>query len=983
MTYSNNKHMKKSNLHSFLRFSLAGFFLTLIASDALAQNSAAGSISHYKLDNGMQVYIWQDNNQADIHGRVSVHVGSKNDPEQFTGLAHYLEHLMFKGTDQIGTTDWEQEKILYEQIIAKYDEKAASNDPATKEALNKEINELSIKASEFSQSNEFSSLVAGMGGTGMNAGTSYDLTTYYNDFPPNQLERFLMLYAERFRAPVFRTFQSELETVYEEYNLYEDQLEQREFHYLLNNLFKGHPYERPIIGLSEHLKNPQISKLIEFYNNWYVPENMALILVGNIDPQAARPLIEKSFGSLPSKTAPSLPEFSGWKVEGRKDFKANLAYIPRIHVGFKGAGIKNPDALVIDLFMNLLTNRSRTGYLDKLVLDGDLMGASASHINFEDQGRIVISAIPSYDPGQQVFASTKAVEKLIFQEIERIKQGNMDAKLVENIKKAMIRSYQLNLESNSEKAEVLTRAFISGKALDEVLDYTGRLNRIQITDIQRVASDYCNNNYMLFDIGTGKSPVTEKLEKPDIKPITQSSEKKSAYALAFEELGYEKQSLPVNDFKEVIIKPINTRSKLFYTQNTENDVFSLILKYGIGTEKMPYLEYSTALMNNAGIMGGYDPQEFKKAITELNVTCRYSVDEDYLYVVMEGFEEHLVEALGLLTRQILMPQLDEKQYRNVQGSIYQNRLRESKDPQIIAEALAEYMAYGDKSGYLDRKSLYNIFTEMGLSKLTGEFQRATDYEAEVHFCGKMPFDEAYDILSQYLPLKANEKESSSPEWKAYKEYSENTIYFLPRSDTKQAKIYFFAPGNVYKPENDLQYKAFNRYFGDGGLTSLVIEEIREKNSMAYTAYGFLATPPLAEKQVCFEGYVGTQSDKVNDAVALYMKLVDDMPLYEEREKNLKAYLELEPFTTQPGFRSKSQQYEEWKRRGYTANPALQQEAEIQQFNLQQMLKFYQQELKGKPMAIAIVGDPKLIDLKALGAYGKVVKITSAKLFSKD
>ncbi|MDD2560531.1 MAG: insulinase family protein, partial [Bacteroidales bacterium] len=543
--------------------------------------------------------------------------------------------------------------------------------------------------------------------------------------------------------------------------------------------------------------------------------------------------------------------------------------------------------------------------------------------------------------------------------------------------------YQLKMESNSSKAGILTEAFISGKDLNVTLDYTGRLNKIQTADLQKIASDYCNNNYMLFDIGTGKIAEGEKLEKPDIKPITQSSGKKSAYALAFEELNYEKQALPVKDFEEVIIKPINTKSKLYYTQNTENEVFSLILKYGIGTEKMPYLEYSTALMNNAGIMGGYTPQEFKKAITELNVTCRYTVDDDYLYVVMEGFEDNLTEALGLLTRQILMPQLDEKQFLNIQGSIYQSRMRESKDPNVIAEALAEYMIYGDKSVYLDRPTLYNIFTEMGLSKLTGEFQRATDYEAEVHYCGKLPFEQAYDILSQYLPLKANEKESSSPEWKAYKEYSQNTIYFLPRNDTKQAKVYFFAPGNNYKPENDLKYKAFNRYFGAGGLSSLVYEEIREKNSMAYTAYGVLVTPPLPDKQVGFQGYVGTQSDKVNDAIGLYMKLVNDMPLYQEREKNLKSYLELEPFTTQPDFRSKSQQYEDWKRLGYTTNPALKQEAEIQQFNLQQMLEFYQQELKGKPLAIAIVGDPKLIDLKALAAYGKVVKMSSAKLFSKD
>ncbi len=973
--------MKKTKFNSLLRFFSTGIYLVLMTS--FTQNSLANNVSHFKLDNGMQVYIWQDSSQTDVHGRVSVHAGSKNDPEQFTGLAHYLEHLMFKGTDQIGTTDWEQEKALYEQIIAKYDEKAASSDPVQKETLNKEINELSIKASEFSQTNEFSTLVATMGGTAMNAGTSYDLTTYFNDFPPSQLERFLSLYAERFRAPVFRTFQSELETVYEEYNLYEDQLEQKELNFLLNHLFKGHPYERPVIGLSEHLKNPQISKLIEFYNAWYIPENMALILVGNIDPVTARPLIEKSFGALPAKTSSSLPDYPGWNVEGRQDFKANLAYIPRIHIGFKGAGMGNPDALVIDLFMNLLSNRSKTGYLDKLVLDGDLMGASASHLSLEDQGRIAITAIPSYDPNQGIFASTKSVEKLLFQEIDRIKQGSIDAALVDNIKKAMIRSYLLNLESNSAKADILTDAFITGKTLEETLNYTERLNKIQTSDIQRIASDYCNNNYMLFDIGTGKIPEGEKLEKPDIKPITQSSRKKSTYALAFEEMNYEKKALPVKDFEEVIIKPINTKSKLFYTQNTENEVFSLILKYGIGTEKMPYLEYSTALMNNAGIMGGYSPQEFKNAITELNVTCRYTVDEDYLYVVMEGFEDNLTESLGLLTRQILMPQLDEKQFLNIQGSIYQSRMRESKDPNIIAEALAEYMIYGEHSEYLDRPSVYNIFTEMGLSKLTGEFQRATDYEAEVHYCGKMPFDEAYDILSQYLPLKANEKESTSPEWKAYQEYSQNTIYFLPRNDTKQAKIYFFAPGNVYKPENDLKYKAFNRYFGTGGFTSLVFEEIREKNSMAYTAYGVLRTPPLPDKQVSFQGYVGTQSDKVNDAIGLFMNLVNDMPLYQEREKNLKAYLELEPFSTQPDFRNRSQQYEVWKRLGYTANPALQHEAEIQQFNLQQLVEFYQQELKGKPMAIAIVGDPKLIDLKALAAYGKVVKISSAKLFSKD
>ena len=124
-----------------------------------------------------------------------------------------------------------------------------------------------------------------MGGQGLNASTGYDQTEYHNSFPPSQLEKWLEIYSERLIDPVFRGFQTELEAVYEEYNMYNDDRGSRMREFIYEQAFGDHPYARPIIGLPEHLKNPQLSKLIDFYNTWYGPQNMSIILVGTSMPK--------------------------------------------------------------------------------------------------------------------------------------------------------------------------------------------------------------------------------------------------------------------------------------------------------------------------------------------------------------------------------------------------------------------------------------------------------------------------------------------------------------------------------------------------------------------------------------------------------------------------------------------------------------------------------------------------------------------------
>ena len=174
----------------------------------------AQGLKTFKLRNGLTVFIWEDPDKTDVYGDVVVRTGSVNEPADYTGLAHYREHVLFKGTQKIGALDWEKEKPVYEQIVALYDQRAAATDPAERERLNKEINRLTVEEGKISLSQEYSNLIEGMGGTGLNAATTYDYTYYHNTFPAYQIGKWLEISSERFIDPVFRLFQSELETVY-------------------------------------------------------------------------------------------------------------------------------------------------------------------------------------------------------------------------------------------------------------------------------------------------------------------------------------------------------------------------------------------------------------------------------------------------------------------------------------------------------------------------------------------------------------------------------------------------------------------------------------------------------------------------------------------------------------------------------------------------------------------------------------------------
>ena len=953
--------------------------LLLIVCSFVGTNINAQGLKAFKLPNGLSVFIWEDETVPNAFGMVAVNVGAKEDPENYTGLAHYLEHMLFKGTENIGSLDWAKEKPIYDQIIAKYDEMAKIVDPEQRKAISKEINELTKEAAKYSLSNEFSNLTLAMGGGNLNAATSLDYTFYHSSFPAGEVYKWLELNSERFINPVFRNFQPELETVYEEFNRGQDQQMRRVNEFVTSNLFAGHPYSRSVLGLPQHLKNPQLSELIKFYNTWYVPSNMALIIVGNVKTNEIYPIIREKFGRLENRPVPEKKVYPEVPVKGRKEFSAKLSRNPQVMLAYKGLTSNSEDDIALDICVSILSNSNRTGLLDKLVLDGDILSAGAYSEALQDRGDIIVSAIPAYDMYQRRFESLKSVEKLILKEIQKLQAGQFEDWLVQSIKSKMIRDYDLMMESNENKANVISQIFLAGRDMGELLNHKEMVASITTEQIKEMAKKYFGSDYIVFLLNDGKPPKGEKLEKPEYDPILPVRGAESMYAKEFSFLPVKTGATDFANMGEVQERKINDKSRLFYTKNSENSIFSLTLKFGIGTEKMPKLALAASLMNTAGIMGQMNAQAVKQEFSNLGASSSYSVDGNYLYVTMNGFEESLEASCNLLTRHILLPQLDEKQLNSRKSPYFQMRAMEKSSTEDMASAMNQYVLFQEKSDYIDRLSLKEI-QELTVSNLTGEFQRATDYEAEIHYVGGMDLDAVYDILSKNLPLKEGEKTSTSPEVKDRIEYAENTIYFLPNSDAQQSSISFYIQGDEYNHGIDVYRTAFNQYFA-GGFSGLVLQEIREYRSMAYTASAGYSVPPIEGKKSYLMGRLGTQSDKTLDAIEVFMGLLDDMPQYPDRMPMIKNYMKQTALTEKPTFRYASQIYESWKRRGYTKSPAETNMEKIDNLTFDDIVKFYNENVKGRKVAIGIVGDPKSIDLKALEKYGKVVRVNTGKVFS--
>ncbi len=936
-------------------------------------------LSEYKLDNGLTVLLWEDHDQPDVTGYVVVRAGAVDEPAEYTGLAHYLEHMLFKGTQRIGALDWEAEKPMYDSIIALYDQYCETTDAKAREQLATQINEVSMREAKISSTEDFFNMLDLIGAEGVNAYTSYDVTAYHNSFPAAEMYRWLTIFSDRLINPVFRTFQAELENVFEEYNMYANNPQSQVQKQLFADIYKGSPYERDVIGLPEHLKNPRLSKLIEFYNTWYVPNNMALIIVGDFDAEATKPMIAETFSRLEPKELPVRPEYQEVSFEGYPSKHYKLGYNPQEVWTFKGVKEGDPDQDVLEFVLALLYN-GQTGLLDKINNKGDVQFAGVFNDARRNSGRIIVEAVPYYDANQQQFEDSKTTQNIVMREVDKIKRGEISDELIANVKHMYEQSYKMIAESPAAKMQLLVDAFTYGKPVDDIFTENERIQALTKDEIVRVAKKYIDAPYMTisFDEDTN-TPKAKTLPKPNIKPLDPVKDPKTAYAEAFKQLPRGEVKQTFNNFADVQVSSLGENVTLHYTPNDKNDIFSLTLRYGIGEHEMPLLPYATTLMNVAGIMGmpNLEGKDFDQQLGELGASVSYGCNDSYFYISISGEDGNMEKIMNMVTRQLLMPYLEQKQLDVVRGSEFFSRLTRQKRTEVQKSALLQYALYGKKSDYLDEVPFGDIW-KLELPKVQQLVAQARTYALDVFYCGTLDKEK----LVASLPLTEGMQPSKSPFVEDRVAYDKPTVLFLPNSNVQQADLYFYINGKPYDIASDVQSDAFNQYMS-GGFTGVVMNEIRVKRSMAYSAYGVNATPELPGKDCFFYGYVGTQSDKVVDAINVYMDILTDMPKDSTNIEALRSALRQAAQTAKPSMRRKATTFEYWQRLGYTDDPAKANIEAINNLTFAEIEKFYEDNIKGKPVTVILMGDPKKINLKEIEARMgcKVTKVTNGKIFN--
>lgn len=937
-------------------------------------NSAkAQEIEEYKLKNGLTVYLNEDKNTPEVFGMVITNVGSKNDPADATGMAHYQEHMLFKGTTKLGTTNWEKEKEHIDKIFELYDKLGKTSDEEERKAIQKEINEESVKANEYAIPNEFSNILNSMGSKNINAGTGPDQTVYYNSFPPNQIEKWLELYSHRLKEPVFRGFQSELEIVYEEKNMYSDQFFSNLFEEFQRNFFKNHPYgQQTTIGTIDHLKNPSLTKMYDFFKTYYVANNMALILSGNFDSETIKPLIEKTFGELEEG---DLPEPKVWEEKpfnGREFVEVKLSPIKIGVLGYRTVKNGHPDEIALDIAENILSNYNQSGLLDNLSIENKLMQTGVFSLPYNDHGATLILFIPKII-GQKLMSA----EELVLEQIQKLKNGDFDDWKIDAAKKDLYVEFQQSIENPEDKAYLISEAFVRHEDLEEILSYPEKVKAITKQNVIDVANKYFGDNYLAFHSKMGFSKP-EKLDKPDFEPVVSNTNEKSEYTKYIESLPLISVKPDYIDFdKDITTTTLKNNFTLYHVHNPVNDIFSIEIKFGAGEIEIPLLEYAGDIMNYAGTTNK-KVSELKQEFSKIGCTYYIYSDDNYTNISIEGIEESLPEAIALINEFINNPVLEESKLENILENVKANRKMEKSEADGVADALFEYVKYGKKSDYIDRLTLKEI-KKLTTPELVSAFTKATGFETDIHYVGQKDPKEVAEIISNSLTLSENLTVTKSPQELELNKYNENVVYLVNKKKALQSKIYFFANQDNFKPEQQAQINAFKMYFG-GGFSGLVLQEIREYRSLAYSAGAAIRTPLNLNNPSYFMGYIGTQADKTLIALETFNGLVREMPEKAERMPMIKDYLTQSAIIDKPNYRNLSTSVLKWKQQGFNDDPAKINSEIYSKLTFKDIIEYNNRNLKSKPMVIAIVGDKKRIDLEELKKYGKIIEIKEKDLF---
>ena len=932
-------------------------------------------VKELKLSNGMTVWLNEDHSQPKVFGAVVVKAGAKDCPN--TGIAHYFEHIMFKGTDRIGTTDYAAEKPWLDSISAQYDLLSQTKDETTRTRIQKHINELSIKAADYVIPNEYSRLISKYGGSSLNAGTGQDLTYYHNSFLPQFLEQWCWLNSERLMTPVFRGFQGELENVYEEKNRAADDMGDVQDK-IFKAVFKTQPYAYPVLGSTENLKNPRLSDMAAFFKKYYVASNMCLILCGDIRPDAALvTLLEKTFGRVQTGPVPERRKSPMPAIEAgdRQQIKLPIPLIGAEALVFKAPTEYEADANALDL-ANMLLYNGKAGLLDSLTNEHKVLVSAAMTAGLDDAAGSAIIVIPN------LFGKMKKAEGRVLEQVQQVMDGNFSEEQVEILKQQMLMDAQRELETISSRSQSMVMTFSKGRSWQDVLDKIEGIRRLTKADVVAAARKYYGGNYITLSKKYG-TPKKETLKQPGYKPVSPKNlDTKSAFALQLEQIPVKDMAVRTVDFgQDIVIKPLNNHVTLYYKDNPVNDVFTFTLRYKDGELHTPALSVLGSCLSQLGT-DSLNRQQLGQAWQRIGATMEVVPGDVAFSINLTGPDRQLVPALRLLAHFLRSAKGDQKALKDAKDEDRIDRKSFGKQKDDVLRPAIHRIAYGERSSYLKQLSRKEV-KALKNEDLMALFRELQQYDCELFYCGRQPIEYVAAQAQQALPLSQCTKPQADT-FRPFLQYDEPVVYFYHVPKSRQNYIVSYdAIGALPTQEERVKFKLWDEYFG-GGMSSVLFQNVREFRSLAYATGGSAFTTSLAQHSDASQGYVtvtGTQADKTLEALSTVDSLLRQLPMKENNLEAARQSVLNDIQNNYPTFRTLGKYVANQLRDGYVSDPNTGIARGIPSVTSQDIMQFHQKHVTSNKNRIWIViGDRKLTDMKALARYGKVVELRKEDVY---
>ncbi len=929
----------------------------------------------YTLDNGLKVYMTVNTETPRIQTYIAVRVGGKNDPAETTGLAHYFEHLMFKGTQKFGTQDYVAEKPLLDQIEQQFEVYRRTTDDAQRTAIYHVIDSLSYEASKISIPNEYDKLMSAIGAKGTNAYTSFDVTCYTEDIPSNQIENWAKIQADRFENCVIRGFHTELETVYEEKNMSLTRDARKVYETMLSALFPHHPYgAQTVLGTQEDLKNPSITNIKKYHDVWYVPNNMAVCVSGDFDPDQMIATIDRNFShfqpnpnlpklNLPKEgeiTAPITREVLGLEAEN-------------ITIAWKFPGAASKEYETLQVVSQILYNGA-AGLIDlDLNQQQKVLSAYAYPMDMADYTALMMQARPKQ--GQTL----DDLKDLLMGEVKKLRNGEFDEKMLQ----ANINNFKLyrmeQLESNSARAGMFVDCFVNGSNWADEVTFIDRVSKLTKAEIVAFAGKYLKDtNYAVIYKRQGKDPNEKKMNKPAITPIVMNRDATSPFL-------QEIQSAPVQPIQPVFLdysKDLTTlKTKTFipilYKQNTENDLFQLIYLFEMGNNCDKVLGTAFSYLEYLGT-SDMTPEQLKSEFYRLACSFNVSPGSDRTYVTLSGLNENMGEAMQLFEKLLADAQVNPEAYANLVADMLKSRQDAKLNQTQNFSRLISYGMYGSKS------PATNLMTEAELKalnpqELVDRIHQQNNYEHRILYYGPSKSKDLLAIVDKYHRIpKVLKKVPAATEY-PYLPTTSTKVIIAPY-DAKQ--IYMTQLSNLEKkfdPAIESSRQLYNDYFG-GGMNSIVFQEMREARGLAYSAMATLSSPNRLQYPYMMRSQIATQNDKMLDAINTFNDIINNMPESDAAFKLAKEGIIARLRTDRIIRSSVIWSYINAQDLGLNTDSRISLYNDVQNMTLKDVTDFQQKWVKGRTYTYCILGDKNELDMEKLKEIGPIQEVTTEEIF---